>query len=559
MGRSYEDDAFRRGVGGLQGWQDMYRPVQIPSYPEPPQDVRSYKELDQETRKEDRRDMWLSIAAALAEGGQTGQVGSALARAAQRSSDRRKESMERESHRRRSDWERQVATTDREARLTEVRQENQDREAKAKALFETWRQAQEGIDKRDRSLYRRAATLAETGDLKGLQQLLEAAPGRRSLIDKGVDPDDEMAVSLFIARAKDEAELAGKVRERGVLDPLDVEKARRTKEATLPIELREAEEREKLRRRYNPPQEAGGRQLEGRVIQREDGSYYVIDQTQKGQVLDDQGRPIKGKPTTNLKEQAMNRALQEQREHIKANEGRVVQGPPFNLQKRAEEILGELKTWYGVSQPEGKAPPAETGTKEPGGVSTAVVAQRIAMVNRNLPRLSAEEKQAATRRIVAGEPAARIVREKAFPGLPQNLWADVEDDIRSGKSIAQIQEGLRLYASSGKAQAWDGWKPRAGSFEGFADKAVEADRIRSQRALGPGATDAELRIHSRRDLDNRVGEPRPDIAQQLDAIEKVSGPLMEADRKWISQGLLRGVPIGQILWELQLSRRDWRP
>lgn len=447
--RSLDDYRFRQSVGGPTGWADAFRPLQIPSYPEPPQEIRNYKDLDEETRKRNRTEGLLQMAAAIAEGSSTGRVGSALAQAAMAQSDARKRSIAEENARRQNAWERDVAKTDREARLSEMRQVNQDREEKAKNLFEAWQQAQGAVDPRDRALYRRAATMAETGDLAGLQKLVAEAPVRKSLLDKGVNPDDELQVLLHRQRAVDEAQLEGRLAERKVTDPLDVEKAVATRKALSPLEIAQAEAEAAARAKHSR-EYGGGRQLEGRLIQRKDGSWVNVDQTIPGEVIDPRtGQPLQGRMAgESLQDKAVEMAMKEKAEYDKLSPlQRQQQGlGAFNFKARVEQHLKDLKEAYGAAAPEGEGVPGEAGSREPVR-STATVAKRVQMVERNLPNLRPEEKQEAVARVTAGEPASRIIREKAFPGLPPNLWADVEDDLRKGKTVAQIQQALRLLGS----------------------------------------------------------------------------------------------------------------
>lgn len=445
-GYGAQSQQYRQGMGP-SSWQSAFKPIPVPSYPEPPKPVSGVADLDEATRKRNKSDMWLSIAAALAEGSQNGQIGSALARAAQATSARRKSSLEEEDARRQAAWQRDVAKVDREGRSTEIQQVNQEREQKAKALFETWQQGQQGIDVRDRSLYRRAASLAETGDLAGLQKLLGEAPGRAALFDKGVNPDDEMQVLLHRQRALDEAQLEGRVKERGVIDPLDIQKQVATRKALSPLEIGQADEEAAARAKYRQDGGGGGgRQLEGRLVQAEDGSWVNVDQTIPGVVMDPRtGRPLKGrKAGESLEDKAVEMTMKEKAEYDKIPPSQRQQAGIFNFKTRVEQNLKQLREAYGAAAPEGEGVPADTGSKEPGARSTAAIVQRVKLVEKALPNLRGDEKQQAMQRITAGEPAAKIVREKAFPGLPQNLWKDVEDDIRSGKSIVQIQQALRL-------------------------------------------------------------------------------------------------------------------
>lgn len=457
--RSFDDYGFRQGAGGMRSWQDAFRPLPVPSYPEPPEDVRNFQDLDAETRKRNRNDMLLQVAAAIAEGSSSGHLGSALTRAAMNVSDSRRAAVAEENARRRGAWERDMGKVDREARLTEIRQVNQDREEEAKNLFEAWSQAQGAIDPRDRALYRRAATMAETGDLSGLQKLVAEAPVRKSLLDKGVNPDDELQVLLHRQRAVDEAQLEGRVSERKVLDPLDVQKATDIRKALSPLEIAQAEAEARARARHSREYGGGGRQLEGRLIQTEDGTWINVDQTIPGVVLDPRtGRPLEGKRSgeTDLGLEAAKRALAKREEFEKLGPSEKSawmqqNGGPPNLKRLAEKELRELREAYGAATPEGEGIPGDTfsTSTEPASLrSTAVVAKRVEMVERNLPNLRPDERQQAVQRITAGEPASRIIREKAFPGLPRNangldLWYEVEDDLRKGKSVAQIKQGLR--------------------------------------------------------------------------------------------------------------------
>lgn len=449
--RSFDDFRFRQSVGGPSAWSDAFRPVQIPSYPEPPEELRRYEDLDEETRKRNRRDGLLQMAAAIAEGSSSGRVGSALVQAAMQQSEMRKRSLAEENARRQNAWERDVAKTDREARLTEMRQVNQDREEKAKDLFEAWQQAQGAVDPRDRSLYRRAATMAETGDLAGLQKLVAEAPVRKSLLDKGVNPDDELQVLLHRQKAVDEAQLAGRLEERRALDPLDVQKAVATRRAVAPLEIAQTEAEAAARARHSREYGGGGRQLEGRLIQTEDGTWINVDQTIHGVVVDPRtGQPVRGKKSgESLQDKAVEMAMKEKAEYDKLSGLQKQERGigPFNFKARVEQHLKDLKEAYGAAAPEGEGVPGEAGSREPVR-STATVAKRVQMVEKNLPNLRPDQKQQILSRITAGEPASQIIREEAFPGLPRNangldLWYEVEDDLRKGKTVAQIKQGLR--------------------------------------------------------------------------------------------------------------------
>lgn len=453
--RSLDDYRFRQGIGGMRSWQDAFRPLPVPSYPEPPEDVRNFRDLDPETRKRNRNDMLLQVAAAIAEGSSSGHLGSALTRAAMNVSDSRRAAVAEENARRRDAWQGDMRRVDQEARVNELRQVNQDREEEAKNLFEAWSQAQGAIDPRDRALYRRAATMAETGDLSGLQKLVAEAPVRKSLLDKGVNPDDELQVLLHRQRAVDEAQLEGRLAERRVIDPLDVEKAVATRKAISPLEIAQAEAEAAARARHSREYGGGGRQLEGRMIQTEDGTWINVDQTIPGVVLDPRtGQPVKGKKSgESLQDKAVEMAMKEKAEYDKLSPlERQQQGAgAFNFKARVEQHLKDLKEAYGAAAPEGEGIPGDSGSAstEPAALrSTAVIVKRIEMVEKSLPGLLPEEKQQAIQRIAAGEPASKIVREKAFPGLPRNakgidLWYEVEDDLRKGKSVAQIKQGLR--------------------------------------------------------------------------------------------------------------------
>lgn len=449
--RSLDDYRFRQSVGGPTGWADAFRPYQIPSYPEPPQEIRNYKDLDEETRKRNRTEGLLQMAAAIAEGSSTGRVGSALVQAAMAQSETRKRSLAEENARQQNAWERDVAKTDREARLSEMRQANVDREEKAKSLFEAWQQAQGAVDPRDRSLYRRAATMAETGDLVGLQKLVAEAPVRKSLLDKGVNPDDELQVLLHRQKAVDEAQLAGRLEERKALDPLDVQKAVATRKAVAPLEIAQTEAEAAARARYSRDYGGGaGRQLEGRLIQAEDGSWVNVDQTIPGIVVDPRtGRPLKGKKSgESLQDKAVEMAMKEKAEYDKLAPSARQQLGIFNFKAKVQANLQQLREAYGAANPEGEGIPGDTGSKEPGVRSTEAIVARVKMVEKNLPNLRPDQKQQILGRITAGEPASRIIREEAFPGLPRNangldLWYEVEDDLRKGKSVAQIKQGLR--------------------------------------------------------------------------------------------------------------------
>lgn len=445
-------DPFRRDAGGLRSWQDAFRPLPVPSYPEPPEEARNFRDLDAETRKRNRNDMLLQIAAAIAEESSSGRLGSALTQAAMNVSDSRKAAVAEENARRKGAWERDMGKVDREARLAEIRRVNQDREEEAKDLFAAWSQAQGAIDSRDRALYRRAATMAETGDLAGLQKLIAEAPVRKSLLDKGVNPDDELQVLLHRQRAVDEAQLEGRVKERGVLDPLDVQKAVDTRKALTPLEIAQADAEAAARARHSR-EGGGGRQLEGRLIQAEDGSWVNVDQTIPGVVIDPRtGRPLKGKKSgESLEDKAVEMTMKEKAEYDKLAPSARQQLGIFNFKARVQENLRQLREAYGAATPEGEGIPGDTGSTstEPAALrTTAVIAKRVQAVEKNLPNLTPGEKQQAIQRITAGERATTIIREKAFPGLPRSangvdLWREVEDDLFHGKSVAQIKQGLR--------------------------------------------------------------------------------------------------------------------
>jgi len=445
MGYGAQNQQFRQGRGP-SSWQDAFQPLPVPSYPNPPQDILSHKDLDEAARKRNRSDMLLQLAAAIAEGGQTGQLGTALTRAAQNISAQRKSSVSEENSRRQDAWQRDVAKVDRDGRAQEIQRINIDREEKAKDLFAAWQQAQEGIDVRDRGLYRRAATLAESGDLEGLQKILAEAPQRKALFDKGVNPDDEMQVLLHRQRAVDEARLEGDVAGRKVLDPLDIQKQVATRKALAPLEIDQAAAEARERAKYRQEGGGGSRQLEGRMIQAKDGTWVNVDQTISGVVMDPRtGRPLEGRMAgESLEDKAVEMTMKEKAEYDKIPPSQRQQAGIFNFKTKVEQNLKQLREAYGAAAPEGEGIPADTGSKEPGARSTAAIVQRVKLVEKALPNLRPDEKQQAMQRITAGEPAAKIVREKAFPGLPQNLWKDVEDDIRSGKSIARIRQALQL-------------------------------------------------------------------------------------------------------------------
>lgn len=449
-GRSIDDYSFRQSAGGPSAWGDAFRPLPVPSYPEPPQEVRSHRDLDEETRKRNRNDMLLQIAAAIAEGSQTGMLGSSLTRAAQNVSAGRKASVAEENARRQDAWQRDVSKVDRDTRLNEVRQVNQEREQKAKDVFSAWEQARGAIDGRDRALYRRAATMAETGDLSGLQKLIAEAPVRKSLLDKGVNPDDELQVLLSRQRAVDEVQLEGRLKEREALDPLDTKKAVATRQALSPLEIAQADAEARARARYREDGGGGGRQLEGRMIQAKDGTWVNADQTIPGVVLDPRtGKPLQGRMAGDtLEDKAVERTMEEWKQYDKLSPMDKQAAGVFNFKAKVQANLKMLREGYGAAAPEGDGVPGDAGSKEPGVRSTEAIVARVKMVEKSLPGLRPDQKQQILGRITAGEPASRIVREEAFPGLPRNangldLWYEVEDDLRKGKTVAQIKQGLR--------------------------------------------------------------------------------------------------------------------
>jgi hypothetical protein len=452
FGRTLDDQRFRQGLGGIRDWSEIYKPIQAPSYPEPPQDLASYEELPEHLKRQGKKDMLLAVAAALGQA-DDGNLGSGFARAAGQLQGRREDLLAGENARRQEAYGREMGLADRKARLVDLERENADRMQKAKATFETWRQAEGSIDVRDRPLLRQATALAQAGDLSGLQRLIGEAPNRKALLDRGVDPDDDLQVALHKQRQQEQGQLEGRIAELKAVGPLQIEQSLAEQKALLPGRLAETAAEAKIRAQHSPSGGSGGRNLEGRVVQAEDGTYMVIDQTQYGVATGPDGRPIRGKrdEISETESKALQFLDNEEDAYNKLSPSekdqwnRQNRSRGFDRKKRYPEILGELRGMVGAAAPEGNGAPGTTGSEEK--VRTSVV-DRVSLVEKNVPGLPPDKRGLVLRQIAGGTPAAAIVREMRidplFPGLTAEQRRDVEDDIRKGRTADQIIQALRL-------------------------------------------------------------------------------------------------------------------
>lgn len=179
--------------------EDLYTPRPRPTIPSAPTLPGNFGDLDDEARKALRREAILRAAIAL--GGQPGQIGQNLALAAASLGDWKRERLDEARHRAGQDYATQVKQAELDANRLELDREDDFNKRKAEGRLAAVR----AITERDPEMGSRAEAAALRGDDAELRQIWAEHQRRQALRDRGEDPDDPFADERAKEKIKTEA------------------------------------------------------------------------------------------------------------------------------------------------------------------------------------------------------------------------------------------------------------------------------------------------------------------------------------------------------------------
>lgn len=185
--------------------EDLYQPTPQPVYPEPPDPLESARDLDEERRRQIRRNLILQLGGAFGAAAQNpGALGSHLARAAAASGDYRDQMLAEANESAARRYQKQRAQVDEEVRRGQLGQEEERRRTGAQTTLDMVSE----IAGKAPELRERAEFAAREGRVEDLRKMLDSLPGRAAYVARGLSPDDPFADEEEKARIARESAVA---------------------------------------------------------------------------------------------------------------------------------------------------------------------------------------------------------------------------------------------------------------------------------------------------------------------------------------------------------------
>lgn len=276
MGAAQEPDPY----SGLT-LEDLWRPDLQAQYPEPPQSIGSVRDLDEERRRQVRRNAILQVAAAFGQGANNpGDMGLALTRAAMNSGEFGQNQVAEANAFQQSEYQRQRAIAEQKVAQERAGMESENGRRRAESLLEMVRH----ISEAEPALAGQAELAARSGDTKRLQDLMQEVPKRAQMRQYGVDPDDPYADTRIegVLKTQEEIEREKRLKELG-LDSYFIKPEPSVEEAAARAgAIADAEAR--ARARYRLPGEGTPEGIRPRFVETDDVWGMVS--------LDKDGNPI---------------------------------------------------------------------------------------------------------------------------------------------------------------------------------------------------------------------------------------------------------------------------
>lgn len=190
---------------------DLFKPQVAPDLPQMPEMAT---QLDDDQRREYRRQMILQLGQAIGAGSSSGRYGEAFAEGAANLSGLKGRLLEEENQRRMGEYALQRQRSQEALALRQVDAENAQQEQSARGRLGIY----ERILAAEPGMADRAEQLARAGDDKGLLGLLGELPARQAIRSRGGNPDDPFADEEIEARIKGDADLSSEklLREQGL-------------------------------------------------------------------------------------------------------------------------------------------------------------------------------------------------------------------------------------------------------------------------------------------------------------------------------------------------------
>jgi hypothetical protein len=182
------DTSYEPSGAGLT-LEDLLGPSLRMEYPEAPQPITRTNQLDQERKRQLRNQAILMAAQAIGQGSTSGQIGSALAGAAQGFQGFRGDTLAAAQDEQQQAYLAQRQQAEREFTERRAEVEEQQRRRRAEATLA----AVQEISQDDPDLGARVAQAARLGDDKTVQALLAEAPKRKAMRSYGLSADDPFA------------------------------------------------------------------------------------------------------------------------------------------------------------------------------------------------------------------------------------------------------------------------------------------------------------------------------------------------------------------------------
>lgn len=246
-------------------FEDLYRPAARPQYPEPPKPYASFGDLGEDAKKTLRREAILRAAMAL--GGDSGQIGTNLAKAALSVGDWKDQQLEVARQRQQQDY----ALSARQAEFEADRERFNREDERNKVEVQGRLRAVQAIIDAEPEWGARAEAAALQGDDEGLRKMLSEAETRRQIRASGGDPNDP----LWDDRRKEEMKRESDREQEKWLKEQGLGRYYEDEPTLEEIEARSAAAARGQRSVWGDRGGAGGEAGQGRLYERQDGVYRV--------------------------------------------------------------------------------------------------------------------------------------------------------------------------------------------------------------------------------------------------------------------------------------------